>query len=185
MQYIQDIIGSIIVGGIIMVMLLKFNANIMEGAATQTFTTTVQKNVTTVTDILEYDFRKMGYHVPVDSTVVVAETSRIVFKGDFDNDGSTDVLSYYLDTSSPSGHVNPRARILYRKLNTQPAQSINLGITRFRLWYYNLKGSPADSTYKIRSVKVVLRAESISPYDTTYSGAYWERIIKPQNLVNL
>lgn len=189
MQVIYDIIGSIIIGGIILLMLLSFNSSVMEGSAMQTFTTIVQTNMTSVTDLIEYDFRKMGYRVGSihDSAVVYADSVRILMKGDIDNNGTVERIAYFLDVANKSGHVNPRSRILYRQVNGAPAQRINLGITRFRLAYYDradqlITDNPVKSPSRIRSIRLAINIESTSPYDAKYAGTTWERTITPKNL---
>jgi hypothetical protein len=189
MQVIYDIIGSIIIGGIILLMLVSFNSSVMEGSAIQTFNSIVHSNVTSVTDLIEYDFRKMGYRVGsvYDSAIVYADSSKIVMRGDINNDGTVEKITYYLGLGQASGHVNPRSRILYRQVDGAGAQRINMGITRFRMAYYNDKDSlinqnPIASPSKIRAIRLAINMESTSPYDTTYAGATWERTITPKNL---
>src|SRR5690242_4516995 len=99
MNQIHDLLGSIIIGGIVLLMLVAFNGNIMESAGTQTFRTIVQSNLTAVTDIMESDLRKMGFRVAggvLDSIITYADSTRIRFRGDFDNNGSVDVVDYYI-----------------------------------------------------------------------------------------
>jgi hypothetical protein len=182
MNEMQDILGSMVFGGIIMVMVISFNGNISESAALQTFHTTVQTNATTVTNILEYDLRKLGYRVTSSDKITIADTNRIAFKGDFDNNGTTDSITYYVGSTVPSGVSNPRSRLLYRQLNANSPQTMNLGITKFHLWYYGANGASTDTLSQIRTIKVALSFESNSPYNGIYSGAYWERVIKPKNL---
>lgn len=189
MQVIYDIIGSIIIGGIILLMLLSFNSSVMEGSAVQTFNSIVQSNITSVTDLIEYDLRKAGYRVGSihDSAIVYADSSRILIKGDIDNNGTVERVAYYLDYAGKTGHVNPRARILYRQVNGNPAQAINIGITRFRMAYYDandvlIAQNPVTSPSRIRAIRLAVNMESTSPYDKTYAGTTWERTITPKNL---
>ena len=189
MQVIYDIIGSIIIGGIILLMLLSFNSSVMEGSAVQTFNSIVQSNMTSLTDLIEYDFRKMGYRVGSihDSAIVYADSVRILMKGDMDNNHSVERVAYYLDPIKKSGHVNPRSRVLYRQVNGAAAQTINLGITRFRMAYYDandklINENPVKSPSQIRAIRLAINMESTSPYDTVYTGTTWERTIAPKNL---
>ena len=196
MNALQDLIISIAIGGIVMGMLLAFNTNIAQQGSAQTVKIMVQTNLATVTDLLEFEFRKMGYRVPksLDSAIVYADSNKIKFKGDIDNNGTIDTLTYYFNTVSPSGLVNTNTRILYRTWNTQSSKSINLGITRFRLWYFNASGNPVTgnpvaSPSQIKSMKVAINIESTVPYKITTEqyvtknpGVYWEQTIKPKNL---
>lgn len=186
---LYDILGSIIIGGMILVMVLGFNANIIEGAGMQTFKTTVQGHMTTVSNILEYDFRKLGFGVAYqqDSSITYADSTRIVFRGDFDNNGTIDRMTYFFNAAASAGVANPRARVLYRTLNNGAAQSMNLGITRFRFDYYDAAGTKftgnvVGNPKLIKSLKMTINIESKEPYDTLYAGVCWERTFKPRNL---
>ena len=203
MNQLHDLIGSIIIGGIVLLMLTAFNGNVMESSGIQFFKNTVQGNLTTVTDILEYDFRKMGYRVSPtqDSAIVYADTSKITFKGDFDDNGVMDTLQYYIDTVKASLTPNPNDKVLHRKLNSTLPQSMYIGATRFKVQYYGkndtlIKTTPVLTTSKIKAVKITMSLESTNrifdnrkgqrlsnPWsDTTYAGVYWERKIKPVNV---
>ena len=116
MQSLYDVLGSMMIGGIILLMLLQFNATVMEGAAAQTFTSIVQSNLTAMADMVEYDFRKIGYLATgvTDTAVVYADSNKITFKGDIDNNGVVDVVTYAFDRNKASGHPRIRGRILYR-----------------------------------------------------------------------
>lgn len=197
MQYLYDVLGSIIIGGIVMLMLLSFNASVMEGSAVQNFNSIVQANLTTLTDMIEYDFRKMGYRVGSihDSAIVYADPMRILFKGDIDNNGDVETVAYFIGFDkdkgtpkpAPAPTVNPRAMVLYRQVDGVGPSQINLGITRFRLAYYDenkvlLKENPVSVPSRIRSIRLAIDLESTSPYDTIYTGSSWERTITPKNL---
>src|SRR5512143_1641919 len=142
MSALHDLMGSIIIGGIVLLMLLTFNGNVMQSAGVQTFNNVVQGNLTTVTSMLEYDFRKIGYRVAMvqDSSCVYADSTRVIVRGDFNNDGTVDRLFYALATGQAPGSSNPKTRVLYRQLNFNPAQPLNVGITRFQLKYYDAAG---------------------------------------------
>jgi hypothetical protein len=186
---IYDVMGSIIIGGIILLMLLSFNSSLVEGSAVQMFNSIVQSNLSSLTDIVEYDFRKVGYRVGSihDTAIVYADKEKIVMRGDVDNDGTVEQISYSFDAKKKSGQANPRSRVLYRQVNNGPTESINIGLTRFQMAYYDsadllIKENPVKDPTRIRAIRLAMNIESTSPYDTTYSGATWERTIAPKNL---
>ncbi|MBI4548295.1 MAG: hypothetical protein HY707_09965 [Ignavibacteriae bacterium] len=182
MTEFHDFLCSIVIGGIILTMVLGFNTNIAEKSVTQSFNSIVQSNLTTVTSMLEHDFRKMGYFVFDSLKVLLADTNNIIFRADLDNDGTIDTVGYRMSYTRDTTCVNPRARILYRVISNQGMQSIHLGVTQFKLWYYDGQGFPTANLSNIKSIKVAFHVESMAPYDTIYAGAYWERVIKPKNL---
>lgn len=187
MNGMLDVVASMVIGGIVLMMLLGFNTTINEGAANQFFKTNVQSKLTTITDIMEYDLRKIGYGVQDTNYFLYADSSRIDFRGDLDNNGIVDTMKLYVGTVRDSSKVNPRARILYRKFGNGATQSINLAMTQFKLCFYDKAGSPLISNpvanpEKIKSVKLSVSIESDAPYNQQYSGACWERTIKPKNI---
>ena len=204
MNQIHDLLGSIIIGGIVLLMLLVFNGNVMQSAGTQTFKTIVQSNLTAVTDILEFDLRKMGYRLSAtqDTAIYLADSNRITFRGDFDDNGTVDQVQYYIDTVTAFLTNNPRDRVLHRRLNGGPPVNMYLGMIGLKIQYYGNNDIPITNTpvasaslNTIKSVKVSISIESKDRFydirksqrmgnpfnDTTYAGAYWERKIKPQN----
>jgi hypothetical protein len=195
MNAMFDVVCSVAIGGIVLVMLVGFNGNIVESAGAQTIRVMAQTHMTEVTNILDYEFRKLGYRVSSapDSAILYADSLKMRFKGDIDNNGVMDTITYFFDTTA-SGHANKNTHIFYRTLNSQKPQKINLGITRMRFWYYDASGAvittnPLAFPSVIRSFKVAVNIESIEPYKETSMpylklnpGVYWERTFRPQNL---
>ncbi len=186
MNQILDIIGSMVLGGIILIMVIGFNGNITQSAGTQTFYVNVQTNMTEATKLLEADLRLLGYQNTVHNDtnrITFADTGKIVFKEDMDDNGTLDSISYYLGTTMPPGVDNPRVRMLYRRVNTNAPQAMNLGVTRLRFWYYDGAGNVTSTLSMIRIIKASISMESLRAYNHVYSGAYWERVIQPKNLI--
>jgi lipopolysaccharide export LptBFGC system permease protein LptF len=195
-----DVVCSVVIGGIVLVMLVGFNSNIVQSASVQTIKVMAQSDLTTATSVLENDLKMMGFHVysRADSAIQYADSNKIVFVGDFQDSGTMDTITYSFNPTAPSGHANTNTRILtrtYAPQGTNPSSiSINLGITRFRLWYYNsgdtaLASNPIPAPKLIKSFRIAMNVESTVPYKETTMpylklnpGAYWERIIKPKNL---
>lgn len=187
MQVILDLLGSIVIGGLLILMMLNLNSSISESAATQTFNNITQQNLTAVSDILENDFRKMGYHIFDSVKVTYTDTAEIKFQTDLYSDSVIHVVHYYFNPAAVSGQENTNTHVLYRQIDNNPHMPINLGLTKFRLWYYDgagnlLTGNSVATLAKIRAIKVAMSIESVSAWNKKYSGAYWERTIKPKNL---
>ncbi len=190
MNIILDIVGSLIIGGLVVLMVLNVNLNYTRLEGNQTFTKLVQSNATVGTALIENDFRKIGYRCTDSIKITVIDTAKVTALGDFDDNGVIDTLSYYLDRITPVYNApnNTKIKMLYRKVNSQTPAAINLGFTHFRLWYFDSLGNPTLLRSKIRTLKFAIQLESpykyqaTSQYDTGYYSMYWERIIKPKNL---
>src|ERR1051326_2593151 len=195
MQTLYDIVISVALGGLLLSMLVMFNGNLVEGGTAQWLKIMTQTNFTEVTKDLEFSLRKMGYRVPAanDSAIVIADSNKIKFKGDFDNTGTVDTLTYYLNPAA-SGNQNTNTHVLNMTLNAGAVQKINIGITKFRLTYYDAAETPyttypVSTPSKISSIKVSMNLESKVPYKLKSEsyvklnpGVYWERTFKPKNL---
>lgn len=159
---ILDVIGSMIIGGILMLTLFRMNDNATRNTYNFSGELVVQQNLVTSVEVLEYDFRKIGYcedpfalpH-PERDAILIADTSRIVFLTDlmvppYDDphgDGTLDMVEYSLGpTSELSGTPNPNDRILYRTVNGGVPRGINLGITKFRIRYFRDSSTASGST---------------------------------------
>jgi type II secretory pathway component PulJ len=198
-QVMIDLIGSIVVFGWLLLMTLRVNTANNENMQTLNGDLLVQENLVAVTQLLEYDFRKIGFckepnNLP-DPTkaIVLADTSRIKFLTDVDNgggpDGVVDSVYYYLGpTSELSQTPNPRDRYLYRVVNAATPKGANLGITSFTMKYFDRNGVPiptpvgATELQKIQTVQITLSVENVyasTIVETTnkqYSSAFWQQV---------
>jgi hypothetical protein len=185
---ILDIIGSMIIGGILMMIAWRLSDASTEKTYNYSGELVLQQNLKTVVEIIEYDFRKIGYcDVPgslPDAVIVYADANRIDFYTDLqplNGVANIDLLHYYLGpTSECSETPNPRDRILYRVENNETPKPSNLGITQFRLVYMDALGdtlfSPVADPSLIKTIEINVAVENVAAYDTLYSEAIWRQI---------
>jgi type II secretory pathway component PulJ len=191
-----DILGSIIMGGIIMTIVFRLSDAATEKTYNNSGELALQQNLATVAQIIERDFRRIGYcqdwnKIPDPSKAILyADTTRIKFLTDVEPDGNVDSIDYYIGPASELTITeNPRDRILYRRVNNEvPAQS-NLGITDFYMVYHDALGDsiplPITNYGIIASVEINVTIENVSAYDQKYSTAYWRQIrMVARNLKN-
>lgn len=193
---ILDILGSVIIGGIMMSIAFRLSDSMTEKTFNHSGDLTIQQNLATAAQIIEYDFRKIGYcknwNLMPDPTkaLLYADTSAIKYYSDIDNDGDVDSLHYYLGpTSELSATANTRDRLLYRVVNGEPPRSANLGITQFHLVYFDALGDtiapPIGLNGGVVSIEINLTVESTDAYDQKYSKAFWRQIrMVSRNLKN-
>lgn len=184
---ILDILGSIIIGGILMTIAYRMQDTITEKTYNHSGELIIQQNLATTARIIEYDFRKIGYcknwNLISDSTAVItyADTSEIKFLTDINDDGIVDSIHYYLGpTSELTNTANPRDRMLYRVVNDEIPKTSNLGVTQFQLVYYDALGDtlypPLIGKRGIISIEINLTVENTEAYDQIYSKAFWRQI---------
>ncbi|MFW9930829.1 MAG: hypothetical protein ACFFD1_15680, partial [Candidatus Thorarchaeota archaeon] len=171
-----DIVGSIIIGGFLLLLLWRIDDSAVKNVYNGSEELILQRNLTTSAEILERDFRRIGYCqnyqlALADSTsnIVLATDTCISFKTDVYDVGKIDTLKYYIgSTSELTSTPNPRDRYLYRVVNNETPVKVNLGITNFRLVYFNFQGdtlSPPIANKKlISTVEINLAVENVEGY---------------------
>ena len=182
MSIMLDIMGSVIIAGLMVIMLMKFNIYQSTTKFASDSELQMQQNAKTLAEIINHDLRKIGYDY--DSTSIVqADSERVSFFSDIDRDGSTDVVSYSLsDTSEASTTTNPHDRVLYRVVNSDTLKGPSLGLTKAKFSYLDEVYTETSTLSDIKYVRGELWVESIEPVGEEYIFTYWEMTINPRNL---
>jgi hypothetical protein len=140
-----------------------------------------------VVDMIETDFRRIGYCANPDSindpaqSIVSVTANSISFLTDVNKDGVVDKVQYSVSgTSALLSTPNPRDMLLFRKVNNEPAKGMSIGVTKFELIYLDNNGNsiPLPIVYLggIQSVQLSLELENPFPYDTVNTFAYWRQL---------
>jgi hypothetical protein len=201
-QVIIDLIGSMILFGWLLLTSLRVSTANAENMQTYGGELLVQENLVEVTKLLEYDFRKIGFCLEPNKipdptkSIVLADSTRIKFLSDVDMtgagpDGNIDSIYYYLGpTSELASTQNPRDRLLYRVINAQPAKGANLGVTQFKLAYFDAQGNTLTfpitglNLQKIQTIQISLILENVTaaelvetaPINMQFSSAFWQQM---------
>jgi len=200
-----DILGSTLIGGMLLLILLRMNDAAVENNYMYGGELVVQQNLVAIVEVLEFDFRKIGYcedWVKLSNPllyIISADSSSIQFRTDVDSDGNVDSLTYYTGpTSELSETPNPRDRYLYRVINDDTPIGTNLGVTQFNMVFYdplgNILATPVASPDLIQMIEINIRIEDVYGYDTEnteksdsdmYASAFWRQIrLAARNLKN-
>jgi hypothetical protein len=209
LQTLIDLIGSTVIFGWLFLITLTANMANKEDFQVNQGELICQQNLVELTKLLEYDFRKIGYCKEPDRlpnptlAILLADSTRIKFLTDLDLDGTgpdgfPDSLYYYL--GPPGGWMNnPRVCILYRVVNNLPALGSNLGVTSFKLTYYDGFNSviPTPVTQaklqSIASIQISMGLENTvasaivasGPQNSQFQSAFWQqRRLSSRNYMN-
>lgn len=198
---ILDILGSIIIGGMLMLILFRLTDGASQNSYNYSQDLIVQENLTSVVEVLENDLRSIGYckdwtktQAPV-QTILIADSNQIEFLTDLNNDGTVHTVHYYLGpTSELSNTTNPNDRLLYRVVDAETPRSANMGITEFKLQYFDTFGNqlatPVVQTRQIQSIQVSIKVEDPEPRLNQYGkleyvDAFWRQFrLEAKNLIN-
>lgn len=193
---ILDILGSMIIGSILMLSLFRVSNSSTEDLYRGTGNLTAQTNLATVVQILENDFRKIGYcadwkQIPVPTEAILyADSCSIRYLTDVDQNGMIDTMYYHMDYSTDIPQTpNPRDRFLYRIVNSEAPVGVNLGLTAFKMEFYNALGTklnfPIADPREIYSMQIDISVEDVAAYDEKYQTVFWRQIrMAARNLFN-
>jgi hypothetical protein len=190
MGYLLDIVGSFIIAGMVVMILLKLNINNSASSNVMLFTTLEQQKVTDVSELIEYDFYKLGYCISGEK-ISVADSNEIKFFTDINDNDLADSVHYYLgETTDLSYTSNPDDKLLHRRRNNQDSLSTQIPVVDFHLSYFDSIGNSLDYASLtsvagrdlIKSIKIKITVESEEMYDDHYRASEWKKKISPKNL---
>jgi hypothetical protein len=174
-----DLIGSTVIRGGIVLILLRLTLSMQEVLYERTEKAAMERNLSTVSEVLSYDIRQAGLGVST-TTFSTHDSNRVKFATDIDNNGMVDQIEYSLQHMS--GTADPYKYVLHRIPSNGPDVAMARGVTQFRLWYYDSLGVETVDPSKIRSIFVVLRLRSDNFFNGRYPSASWQSHMFPANL---
>jgi len=192
MASLLDVLGATVIGGFVIFMLIQLNARIMTSSSDLLAGTITQRNAAISAQIIEHYVYKVGYK-STSNKISIADSNKIKFHGDIDNDSVVDTVEFYSDTQNDLDETeNPNDFGLYRKENNGAAL-ITAVVSQFKLTYYDSLGKKLNYALlsnqsirdKIRSIGFLIEFESPFPVDSSYQGVSWKRTITPKNISSL
>lgn len=194
MALLLDLIGSALIGGILVLQLLNMSLFMQNAGFSSDNELKMQQNAKTLAEIINYDFRKIGYQF--DSTsVLTAEQKKIKFVGDLERPGETgagiiDTVEYFvLDSTFATATSNPRDIVLVRILNnTDSIAGPSLGLVNIKFSYLDSLYTTTADLSKIKYIKTELWVEPTETANDFVTGekdsvfTYWEFTIHPRNI---
>lgn len=180
-----DIIGSSVIGGLLLLILFNVLDTTNKYFITHGDDLIVQQNLTSLASILENDLRKMGFAIPEhEVSIIQADSTRLKFRGDINSDFKPDTVEYYVGpVSDLSFTQNPDDRYLYRKVNGLPNQGEKVGVvSNFLFEYLDQDGHPTSVLKSITMIRITLKVENsavygneVNPGKNEYRTAIWRQ----------
>lgn len=178
MNQALDLVGSYLIGGIVIfsVVGLTFYFN---GKAQETKATEVsQRSIAHVGEIMEHDFNKLGYRVEGNDKIVNISSGTIKFLADLDNNSVVDTVEYSKYT------VNNKTFIKRKIASTNgSAKEWSAPLKTITFVGVDDEGETTTIINEINSirVKMVFEEETIKNSQSSI-GAFWQRQFFPKNL---
>lgn len=179
-----DIIGSVIIAGMIILNFAFFMGERTESQIESTNKITAQTDMSDVTSTLRFDLRKVGYGC--DSNAVLrADANCLIFRSDLENDGKIDTIGYYFGAANTLISEKGES-LLYRIVNGQKQRGQDIGLTDFQFRFFTSSNFGAftetTSLADIKAIGVSLRLRSDMKAGGDYQYSTNEFIITPYNL---
>ena len=194
MSTIIDIMGSTFIAGLLLLLILKLNLFMSNASYASDNELKMQQNAKTFAEILNHDFRKVGYkHDGL--SIITAKKDQFKFVGDLERPGESgygiiDTVEYFIQDSSYSpGTLNPNDIILVRVVNNKDSiTGSSLGLVKLNFSYLDSLSIPTNILSKIKYIKTELWVEPTEPVNNFITGkqdsvfTYWEFTIYPRNI---
>jgi hypothetical protein len=194
MNTMMDILTSTIIGGMLLLLVLKLNLFMSEAGYSSDTELRLQQNTKTLADIMNSDFRKIGYKFD-DTAILTAQKDRFKFVGDLERPGqpgagAVDTVEYFLEDSTNSlGTTNLSDIILVRVLNNKDTiDGPSLGLVKMQFTYLDSVSTPTADLSKIRYIKTEMWVQPTESRNNFVTGnndstfTYWEFTIYPRNI---
>lgn len=199
MSTLLDIFGSVVIAGMLFMLIIKLNLFSSQTGYSSDSELKLIQNTKTLAEIIDYDFRKIGYKYD-GVAIEVADSNHIKFYADMQAPGTSgygimDIVEYTVgNTSEVSGTVNPNDKIIKRTITTQGGTLLesmdgpSLGLVRIKFSYLDSTNVLTTLPSKICYIKTEMWVEGSDPIpdaytiNSPYSKTYWEFTINPRNL---
>lgn len=191
------IIVSYIIAGFLTITIITVTYTV--GFSNQEVTTTLSNNIKeqAIKEMITHDIPKIGYEkkTVLATKFATADSNEISFYSNIDDSGAVEQVTWkYTDTPAPDSK-NPNDNILKRIVDGDET-AIGIGVTRFKVNYYNIYGSATPMATPVSSsdfddiVQIEIEMELQSNYELNYrtsdSGNYittrWKKRFSPVNL---
>jgi len=189
MSILLDIFGSVVIAGMLFMLIVKLNLFSSQTSYTSDSELKLIQNTKTLAEIIDYDFRKVGYRVTTGNAIITATEKNFVFNADIDRDGSIDEIEYSVsDPDDVTGTENSNDIILYRRVNSNTIGGPSLGLVDIKFTYFDEKSIVTNDISKICYIRTEMWVEGSDAIpdaysnSSSYSKTYWEFTINPRNL---
>jgi hypothetical protein len=176
-----DIIGSMVVRGAILLMVLNLSVQMNNAVYQKAAFTATRQSTAVPTQLLYDDLTLAGYGQGASKIFSKAKSDEVEFYADQNNDGVNETIHYYL-----AGESAPGMKMLYRSvtsINNGNPQMIARNVARLTFEYLDIDGNSATrtSTTNVAGIKSIRFKLSVQT-DEKSRLAFWEKIVFPSNL---
>lgn len=126
MGAILDIVGSLAIRGVILVIIINLSLTMRDALYQKTSRATALQNLSNAAGIIEKDVKMLGYNVASKPYVLNAESQRLRFLADLDNNSIVDTVEYKF-SADPLLWPDTLTKVIIRSVSGQPSLRIAKG----------------------------------------------------------
>ncbi len=196
MNSILDIIGSVIVYGLLTVALITVSANLTTSSVETKSAFHSEQNLLALYHFFEYDFLKIGLGKTNPKLKVGAcDSLKIAWYSDYDENGKMDSIMYSMENIQTVNRgtftKEVKQKPIFRQLNNENPIEMHLDIVNFNLTYLDANSNvlPYDSlrtvtgTNKVRGIRVRYLIEDSYSVKEPPQRVFIEKTYYPKNLL--
>ncbi len=180
-----------------MLTILSVTQNVNYSNQEVSTTLTKSSHSKAIEDMIIHDIPKIGYQEKgiLSNIFVKADSTEISFYSNLDDAGNVELVTWKYTDAPVTNSKNPNDEILVRTVDGDKTE-ITVGVTKFRINYYDSYGSDIPMTTPVSSsdfskiVQVEIELELQSNYTLSqrntdsgrYTKTYWKKRFSPVNL---
>ena len=180
-----SLVGAILIGGLMLVSFNNFNLGFTDDYNDILQSSETSNDMNFIIAIISDDFNRIGLDVKKQNDSIISfSTNKIVFKGDIDNDGDLERVTYCTsDTTDLDNTLNPGDKILYRNIDDEEEIPLVYGLRTFELTGFDLPdGNVTNNPKSIRTIGISIELQSSFPVNDKYNRNFWQTRLSPPNL---
>jgi hypothetical protein len=185
MGAILDIIGSYIFKAAMLGIILATSYSLNEVMTKKAQQTNLEKTMNATMSVLEWDFRNLGYNYFSPGPCSVATATNLAFRSDINDDGTVEMIRYYVTTSYVTMGDSTVPRYNVRRYVGSNYYHLFRRLRHWDLKYIMSNGSITSSPFPTTAIvgfRVKLTLELSIPVGNEYLTATREITLYPANL---
>jgi len=173
-----DLLGSMIAGGILLLSIITFQLYYTDVSRTTVISEVQQSNSTNLAKIVEHEFLKLGYRVPVADKILDLGPDRISFLADLNNDGTVDSVRYSCSVDGDN------KKILTRYSSIGQHKTFSGKVDSFALRGLDIHGAATLYPENLSTLQVdlLVTEDTATTQGVEKAGSYWMRRFFPMNM---
>ena len=171
MGALLDIIGSLVVRGSIVAIMVTVTYSLHNALYVRTSQSIAQQKVATVSEIMKSDIKQIGYNTSL-TPVLTMSASDFRFIGDLDNNGVVDSIRYHVAIDS----------ILYRTVNSASPAPLLYYVSMLAFKYTDMSGVVTADRDLVKTISIKIATKEPNVLDDIAPKGFWEGIINPPNI---